>query len=99
MYMWGYQYVENLTWVYLDANNTILTTPSDYAQKSHLTLFIFRKEGDSVCAFFRVNSSTAHYAHQHTSSGFMFIAQTIKLYLSWLTYHLVLSHICHDVFR
>ncbi|KAL3145500.1 hypothetical protein ABBQ32_003324 [Trebouxia sp. C0010 RCD-2024] len=44
MYKWGYQYVENLTWVYLDANNTILTTPSDYAQKSHLTLFIFRKE-------------------------------------------------------
>ena len=47
MYHWGYQYVENLTWVYMDANNTILTTPSDYAQKSHLTLFIFRKEGES----------------------------------------------------
>ena len=46
LYKWGYQYVENLTWVYMDANNTILTTPSDYAQKSHLTLFIFRKEGD-----------------------------------------------------
>lgn len=44
LYRWGYQYVENLTWVYMDTNNTILTTPSDYAQKSHLTLFIFRKE-------------------------------------------------------
>ena len=32
----------------MDANNTILTTPSDYAQKSHLTLFIFRKEGKHV---------------------------------------------------
>jgi len=48
LYKWGYQYVENLTWVYMDANNTILTTPSDYAQKSHLTLFIFRKEGIRV---------------------------------------------------
>lgn len=48
LYRWGYQYVENLTWVYMDANNTILTTPSDYAQKSHLTLFIFRKEGDGA---------------------------------------------------
>lgn len=44
LYKWGYQYVENLTWIYMDANNTILTLPSDYAQKSHLTLFIFRKE-------------------------------------------------------
>ena len=48
LYRWGYQYVENLTWVYMDTNNTILTTPSDYAQKSHLTLFIFRKEGKHV---------------------------------------------------
>ncbi|DBB12314.1 TPA: hypothetical protein ACH3X3_006407 [Trebouxia sp. C0006] len=48
LYRWGFQYVENLTWVYMDANNTILTTPSDYAQKSHLTLFIFRKEGKHV---------------------------------------------------
>ena len=45
LYKWGYQYVENLTWIFMDANNTILTLPSDYAQKSHLTLFIFRKEG------------------------------------------------------
>ena len=46
LYKWGFQYVENLTWVYMDANNTILTLPSDYAQKSHLTLFIFRREGE-----------------------------------------------------
>eukprot|EP00884_Botryococcus_braunii_P022634 jgi/Botrbrau1/9054/Bobra.0376s0028.1 len=43
---WGYSYVENLTWVYLAANNTILTVEAPYAQRSHLTLFIFRREGE-----------------------------------------------------
>ena len=59
LYRWGYQYVENLTWVYMDANNTILTTPSDYAQKSHLTLFIFRKEGKRVLLCISVQNGDA----------------------------------------
>jgi hypothetical protein len=45
LYDWGYTYVENLTWVYLGANNTILTLEAPYAQRSHLTLFIFRRDG------------------------------------------------------
>ena len=55
LYKWGFQYVENLTWVYLDANNTILTLPSAYAQKSHLTLFIFRREGNAQCCLTRTS--------------------------------------------
>ncbi|KAK9804306.1 hypothetical protein WJX72_006023 [[Myrmecia] bisecta] len=46
MYRWGYNYVENLTWVYMAANNTVLTLASSYAGRSHLTLFIFRREGE-----------------------------------------------------
>ena len=45
LYRWGYCYVENLTWVQLAANNTVLTLPAPYAQRSHLTLLIFRKDG------------------------------------------------------
>ena len=45
LYCWGYCYVENLTWVQLGANNTVLTLPAPYAQRSHLTLLIFRKDG------------------------------------------------------
>lgn len=45
LYKWGYIYVENLTWVQMAPNNTIITAPSPYAQCSHLTLFIFRKNG------------------------------------------------------
>ncbi|BDA48164.1 hypothetical protein COCOBI_11-4240 [Coccomyxa sp. Obi] len=46
LYKWGYIYVENLTWVQMAPNNTIITAPSPYAQRSHLTLFIFRKNGE-----------------------------------------------------
>ena len=42
---WGFVYIENLTWVHLHANNSIMRLPSDYAQRSHLTLFLFRKDG------------------------------------------------------
>lgn len=45
LYKWGYSYVENLTWVQMAPNNIILTAPATYAQRSHLTLFIFRKTG------------------------------------------------------
>ena len=45
LYRWGYCYIENLTWVQLAANNTVLTLPAPYAQRSHLTLLIFRKDG------------------------------------------------------
>ncbi|GAB4822646.1 hypothetical protein N2152v2_009692 [Parachlorella kessleri] len=43
---WGYIYVENMTWVWLSAAANVLTLPSPLARASHLTLFIFRKEGE-----------------------------------------------------
>jgi N6-adenosine-specific RNA methylase IME4 len=49
LYKWGYIYVENLTWVQMAPNNTIITAPAPYAQRSHLTLFIFRKAGERDC--------------------------------------------------
>lgn len=45
LYRWGFCYIENLTWVQMAANNTVLTLPAAYAQRSHLTLLIFRKDG------------------------------------------------------
>ncbi len=47
MYRWKFVYVENLNWLYLGANNELLSLPADYFGRSHLTLFIFRKDG--VC--------------------------------------------------
>ncbi|KAK9840812.1 hypothetical protein WJX81_006676 [Elliptochloris bilobata] len=46
LYRWGFCYIENLTWVQMAANNTVLTLPAPYAQRSHLTLLIFRKDGE-----------------------------------------------------
>ncbi len=43
---WGFSYVENLTWVHMAPNNTVVAAPSLYARRSHLSLFIFRKSGD-----------------------------------------------------
>lgn len=45
MRAWGYCYIENLTWVYLRPNHEILRLPSRYANASHLTLYMFRREG------------------------------------------------------
>ena len=45
LYKAGYAYVENLTWVQMAPNNTAVTAPAPYAQRSHLTLFIFRRAG------------------------------------------------------
>ena len=42
---WGFSYVENLTWVHMAPNNTVVAAPSLYARRSHLSLFIFRKSG------------------------------------------------------
>ena len=42
---WGFCYVENLTWVHMAPNNTVVAAPSVYARRSHLSLFIFRKSG------------------------------------------------------
>jgi hypothetical protein len=42
MSRWGYVYVENLTWVWLHANNSVLRLPSPLVSASHLTLYIFR---------------------------------------------------------
>jgi hypothetical protein len=45
MRSWGYCYIENLTWVYLRPDNHILTLPSRYSNNSHITLYMFRREG------------------------------------------------------
>ncbi|KAK9805733.1 hypothetical protein WJX73_003191 [Symbiochloris irregularis] len=46
MYKWGFSYVENLTWVLMHVNNTIMTLKAPYVHQSHITLMIYRKEGD-----------------------------------------------------
>lgn len=45
MNRWGYIYVENLTWVWLAPSSGILAQPAPLLRSSHLTLFLFRKEG------------------------------------------------------
>jgi hypothetical protein len=42
----GYTYVENLTWVLLAANHNVLRLPSPLSCQSHLSLYIFRREGE-----------------------------------------------------
>lgn len=46
MTKWRYVYVENLTWVMLKPNNQIMMGDSEVTRISHLTLYIFRKEGE-----------------------------------------------------
>lgn len=46
MYGWNYCYVENLTWVQLKPNNRVVQECSDGFCRSHLTLFIFRRENE-----------------------------------------------------
>lgn len=60
LYRWGYAYVENLTWVQMAPNNTILTAPSPFAQRSHLTLFIFRKTGACPCYVLSASQQITH---------------------------------------
>jgi len=43
---WGFKYVENFTWIKKYVNNRIVKQPSPYFNKSKITCFIFRKEGD-----------------------------------------------------
>ncbi|KAK9810455.1 hypothetical protein WJX72_010932 [[Myrmecia] bisecta] len=43
MSMWGFKYVENLTWLQLSPNNHPLRLPSPAVAASHLTLLIGRK--------------------------------------------------------
>lgn len=38
----GYAYIENLTWVWMEPNNTIAKEDSKYVRRSHLTLYMFR---------------------------------------------------------
>ncbi|KAK9839357.1 hypothetical protein WJX84_007602 [Apatococcus fuscideae] len=45
MHRWKFIYIENLTWVFLHANNSILQLPSPYARRSHITMLMFRREG------------------------------------------------------
>lgn len=46
MRFWGYCYIENLTWVYLQPSHRVLQLPGRYANRSHLTLYMFRREGE-----------------------------------------------------
>jgi hypothetical protein len=50
MSRWGFSYVENLTWVFLARNHSILQLPCANVQRSHITLYIFRKDGESAAA-------------------------------------------------
>jgi len=43
---WGFKYVENFTWIKKYINNRIVRQPYTYFNKSKITCFIFRKEGD-----------------------------------------------------
>ncbi|GAB4814852.1 hypothetical protein N2152v2_001898 [Parachlorella kessleri] len=43
---WGFVYVENLTWVWLSPGDEVLQLPSPLVRSSHLTLLIFRREGE-----------------------------------------------------
>lgn len=38
----GFAYIENLTWVWMEPNNTISQVDSEYIRRSHLTLYMFR---------------------------------------------------------
>ncbi len=42
MSKWGYAYIENLTWVYLGADHSVMKLPSRFVRNSHLTLYMFR---------------------------------------------------------
>ena len=46
MYKQNYAYVENLTWVQMLSNNKMVHDESKYMRKSHLTLYIFRKQNE-----------------------------------------------------
>ena len=48
MSRWGFSYVENLTWVLLAPNHSILQLPCACVQRSHITLYIFRKDGEGM---------------------------------------------------
>ena len=45
MSTFGFSYVENLTWVLLHHNHSVLRLPSQFIKRSHITLYIFRKDG------------------------------------------------------
>lgn len=42
---WGFSYVESLSWVLLGPGHGVLRLPCDYAARSHITLYIFRRDG------------------------------------------------------
>lgn len=42
MTKWGFIYIENLTWVYVAPNNSLLKLPSRFVRNSHLSLYMFR---------------------------------------------------------
>jgi hypothetical protein len=60
MSAWGFSYVENLSWVLLQPNHAILRLPYACLQRSHITLYIFRREGEcSLAATASVSSDKA----------------------------------------
>ena len=46
MSSWGLVYIENLTWVHLQADNAVRKDPSPYFCSSHTTLYMFRWSGE-----------------------------------------------------
>jgi hypothetical protein len=48
MTAWGFSYVENLTWVLRHPSHKPLALPYPYIRRSHITLYIFRKDGASL---------------------------------------------------
>jgi hypothetical protein len=48
MSSWGFSYVENLSWVLLQPNHAILRLPYPCLQRSHITLYIFRRDGEAL---------------------------------------------------
>ena len=66
---WGFSYVENLTWVHMAPNNTVVAAPSLYARRSHLSLFIFRKSGAPTAAHSVGNEHVARAVSRQLSQS------------------------------
>jgi hypothetical protein len=54
---WGFSYVENLSWVLLQPNHAILRLPYPCLQRSHITLYIFRREGKRCDVLLKFSST------------------------------------------
>lgn len=81
MNKWRYIYVESLTWIFLHRNNRILRLPSAHLNRSHLTLFVFRREGEQLAP----GTSKYMVAGSHFAKGVTFNCMATALLLSHRT--------------